>query len=460
MSNNQVKPSRRRQVIKSSIWIFGGQFFSQVLRLLSNLIMTRLLIPEMFGVMAIANTMIIGLSLFTYMGLEHNIIQNVKGDDQDFLDAAWAFQIVRGVLIWLAALIISFGLYFANIYGLVPVDSVYADESLPAVLAALSFMAVIGGFESMNRASAARHMLISRMTIVEISSQVLGLIVMIGLALMHKSIWALVAGTIAGFVARVILSYTVFPGARNKFLWDKQTIIELFHFGKWILVTTIIGFLIQNGDKLILGALITPQMLGIYTIAFFLTAAILEIFSKWANAIVLPTLSNVYRENRGELKNTYYKFSFPFNFASLFICGVLFNAGYILIEVLYDDRYIAAGPMIQILSLSILGARTMLAEQCYVAMGRPKLSVPMKVLQLVVLFIMLVPMYRYFGMSGALYVIAGNILLTLPVTWYLLRRIGVLDWKHELITLPALFLGYGFSMLLVICYNSIKGVLL
>lgn len=457
MSLSKPMASGRQHVIKSSIWIFGGQFLGQILRLISNLVLTRLLVPEMFGVMAIANTMIVGLSLCTYMGLEHNIIQNSRGDDQDFLDASWAFQIVRGVFIWLAALGISLGLYLANAMELVPAGSVYADESLPSVLAALSFMALIGGFETMNHALAARHMLIDKITKVELGSQLFGLITMITFALIHKSIWALVAGTMVGLIARVILGYVVFPGKINKFLWDKSTLIELFHFGKWILITTIIGFLIQNGDKLILGALITPEMLGIYTIAFFMTSAILEMFSKWASSIVLPTLSRVYRENRAEFKNTYYKYSFPYNAACLFVCGVLINAGYILIEVLYDDRYSAAGLMIHILAISILGSRIVLADQCFVAMGKPKFSAPAKTLQLVTLFGALIPAYRYFGMDGALYVIAGNILLTLPVTWYLLKKLGVLDWKREVITLPFLALGYGFSMLLIATYNAIKG---
>lgn len=89
----------RKHVIWSSVWVFGGQIAGQVLRLVSNLIMTRLLVPEMFGVMAVANTVIIGLALCSYIGLHHNIIQSSRGDDPDFLNTAWTMQVIRGVYI-------------------------------------------------------------------------------------------------------------------------------------------------------------------------------------------------------------------------------------------------------------------------------------------------------------------------------------------------------------------------
>ena len=96
MNKNNVASSVRHLVIRSSVWVFGGQMAGQVLRLISNLIMTRLLVPEMFGVMAVANTLIVGLQLCSYLGIHHNIIQSSRGDERIFLDTAWVLQIMRG----------------------------------------------------------------------------------------------------------------------------------------------------------------------------------------------------------------------------------------------------------------------------------------------------------------------------------------------------------------------------
>ncbi len=456
MSQQQTPPLSRRHVIKSSVWIFGGQFLGQLFRLVNNLIMTRLLVPDMFGVMTVANTVMLGLWLCSYMGIEHNVIQSPKGDDQGFLNSAWTFQVVRGVFLWLVALSISLGLYLANSAGIIPVDSVYGDESLPAIIAALSFLALVMGFESMNKASASRHMLVGKLTLIELGSQIIGLVSMIVFAMFYQSVWALVFGTMVLSITHMLGTYVVLPGPLNKLVWDKKDFKELFDFGKWLLLTVLLGFFVKNSDKLILGALITPKLLGIYSIAIFLIRAVQEVFYKWGTAVTLPVLSRVYRENSSELSKAYYKFGVPLDIVTLFLAGLMFNAGYILIEILYDSRYDGAGQMMQILSVALLGSRTIMADQLYVAIGKPKMSVPMNILQLIVLFVGIVPAYRYFGMNGALFIIGFNIILALPITWYYLKKLGILDWKRELITLPAFFIGYGFSKLVVMAYDSIK----
>ena len=55
--------SFKQRVIQSSLWIFSGNALTQIIRFVSNLIMTRLLAPEMFGLMALAGVFIFGLNL-------------------------------------------------------------------------------------------------------------------------------------------------------------------------------------------------------------------------------------------------------------------------------------------------------------------------------------------------------------------------------------------------------------
>jgi O-antigen/teichoic acid export membrane protein len=456
MNTNKLSSSARKLVINSSIWVFGGQIGGQVLRLASNLIMTRLLVPEMFGVMAMANTVIVGLQLCSYFGIQHNIIQSSRGDERVFLDTAWVLQILRGMVIWLIALGFALALYLANEYGWLPVGSAYADNSLPLIITVLAFAPLISGFESTKLAVASRHMLVAKLTIIDIGCQVLGLIVMVAMAWVKPTIWALVIGTLVGALARTLISHFILKGTNNIFAWETKAFKEVFGFGKWILVTTILGYFVRSSDKLILAGLISAQLLGIYTIAIFVNNALQEISSKWASAVTYPVMSKVYRERPEDLIHVYYKFRLPFDCVMLFLCGFLFNAGHVITDVLYDSRYESAGHMIEILAVWLLGSRTIIAEHCYLVVGKSSLSVPMNVLQLIALFVFLIPAYQHFGMDGALYVIALSILFTLPFTWYQMRKLGLLDWKLELITLPVVLLGYGVSKLFMLAYNSFK----
>src|SRR5687767_15876104 len=96
----------KRQVVKGVAWIVIGYGVSQFIRLGSNLILTRLLVPEIFGLIALMHAFIIGMSMFSDIGLRPSIIQSKRSNDPVFLNTAWTMQFIRGVILWVACLII------------------------------------------------------------------------------------------------------------------------------------------------------------------------------------------------------------------------------------------------------------------------------------------------------------------------------------------------------------------
>ncbi|MBI5891288.1 MAG: oligosaccharide flippase family protein [Nitrosomonadales bacterium] len=409
--------------------------------------MTRLLVPEMFGVMAIANILIVGLQLCSYFGIHHNIIQSQKGDEPSFLNTAWTFQIIRGLVIFLLAICLAAGLFLANSFGFVGESSAYHNPVLPGVLAVLSLTALISGFESTNLASANRAMRMGRLTILELISQVIGLAGMIVWAVIDKSIWALVAGTILSSCTRTLLSHWFIKGLTNRLMWDRAIFSELFTFGKWMLLTTILGYLVSSGDRLVLANLVNADVLGVYTIALFITGALQEVMSKLTTNAALPVLSKVVRERREELSLVYYKIRLPIDLAVLFLCGILFYAGHLITDVLYDHRYESAGHMLEILAVSMFAIRYILSEQVYIAFGKPRLLMPVQILQLLVTFSVIAPVYKAYGLDGAIWVIALTPLLALPVTAYFMVKYGFFNLRREILVLPALPAGLAFGAL-------------
>src|ERR1700691_1997111 len=105
MSIDQV--SLKRRVFSAGAWSLAGYALSFVIRLGSNLVMTRLLVPSMFGVVAIAQLVIVGLSLFSDVGIKPSVIQSKRGSEPDFLNTVWTTQILRGFILWFASLLIS-----------------------------------------------------------------------------------------------------------------------------------------------------------------------------------------------------------------------------------------------------------------------------------------------------------------------------------------------------------------
>jgi O-antigen/teichoic acid export membrane protein len=90
------RPTLKQRALRAGGWSIAGYGLSQTIRLGSNLVMTRLLAPEMFGVIAIAMMVTVILSMLSDIGLRQNIVQSRRGDDPAFLDTAWVVQVVRG----------------------------------------------------------------------------------------------------------------------------------------------------------------------------------------------------------------------------------------------------------------------------------------------------------------------------------------------------------------------------
>lgn len=451
-----VKTSLRSRVIHAATWTMGGHIFSQALRLASNLVMTRLLVPEMFGIMAIANVIMVGLVMMSDFGVRQNIIQSTRSENKNFLNTAWTVQIIKGAVLWVIALIISFAVMLVADKNWWPTDSVYADPMLPYVIAAISFTVVINGMVPTKLAIAHRNLAINMAVKIGLLSQVTGIFVMIVWAYIDRSIWALVIGAIMASIMKVFFSYVLLAGENNKLHIDKESLHEIFHFGKWIFLTSILGFLAMNGDKLILGGLIDTKLLGLYTIAIFIVGAVQQIFGKIIGSVVLPALSEVVRNRQDDLKKTYYKFRFPVDVITLFAAGFIFMTGSFIIDILYDDRYQAAGYFLEVLSLSLLAERYSLAGQCFVAMGKPSYIVPIITIRVLVLYALLPISYNYLGLDGALWVIALNRLVTLPILFYIKIKNSLFDIFKELYVLPFFILGLTVGWVLN-CFVTLNG---
>ncbi len=437
------KKSLRERAFRASAWTVGGHMASQGLRLGGNLVMTRLLVPEMFGIMALANIFYIGLALFSDLGLRANIIQSRRGDDPVFLNTVWTVQIIRGLIIWLLAIGLAVAIEVMNNAQFWEPHSVYATSVLPYVIGIIAFNAVISGFNSTNLATANRSMMLGLITRVELLSQLAGLVFMICWAVIDRSIWALVAGSLFSNTTKMVCSHVIVPGIRNKISWDSKSFYEVLHFGKWIFLASILGFLAANGDRLVLADLVDSTVLGLYAIAMLMTNSMRGIFWKLIGKVALPAFSEIVRDRPDDLLRAYYKIRLPIDAVSLLGAGFLFMTGHYLIEILYDDRYLQAGRMLEILSLSLFMERFSLTGNCFMALGKPKLLVPLIVVKVAMIFLFVPIAYSTFGLEAALWVIAGSALPALPIFFYFKSRYKLLSWKREFYAL--FFLGGGIG---------------
>ncbi|MEO7622109.1 MAG: oligosaccharide flippase family protein [Gallionella sp.] len=446
----------KQRAIKASIWTIGSHVASQGIRLATNLIMTRLLVPEMFGVMAIVTVVIVGLALFTDLGLSQSIIQNKRGDDPVFLNTVWSVQIIRGIIIWIVSILISIALYEAGELGFLVSNTVYADPLLPWIIPVVSLSVLFAAFEPTWTSTASRRLEQAKITMIELSSQIVSILVMLVWVSLDKSIWALVAGSLSVSIVRNFIVYYVVPGESNKWELEREAVKEILHFGKWIFASSIVGFLFMNGDRLLLGGLITAPELGVYTIAFFIVSSISQITGRLFGNVAFPVLSEADRSRPGQLINVYYRFRFLFDIGLLFFAGFFFETGSLIIRILYDSRYVNAGHMLEILSLTLIAVRYNLTDQCFIAIGKPKLMTFLIVTRAISLFVFLPIAFNKYQMTGALWAIVASNFMSIPLTLYFKYKLKLLSFNKEIYTAPALILGGVVGMLTMNVFHIVS----
>jgi O-antigen/teichoic acid export membrane protein len=436
-------PSFRARVFRAGGWVLGGSVSSQALRLLSNLILTRLLAPQLFGIMTIVTVVWTVVGLLADIGLTQAIIQSPRGEDWTFLNTAWTLQVLRGWWIWFVCLALSFVLYTAGAWHWLPPDSVYAAPVLPAVIAVTSFSSVISAFKPTKATVLYRNLDIGRAVQVEVVAQVVSIIVSISLAWIMPSIWSLVIGLMAGVTSSVILNYHWVPGTNNHFMWDRTYLREFTHFGKWIFLSSAVGVLASNGDRLLLGGWFDPATLGYYAIAFNLAFVAEGFADRLFGSVSLAAMSEVARRDAKHLPALYFKMRWPSDITLVGTAGFLFATGEWIIHLLYDARYAAAGPMLEMLSFGLLFSRYRLAQKAYVAIGSPRYEAITNVVRVISLFLIVPICYYMFGINGAILGIAFH---TVPMVICILLingYLGINNMRLEFIVLGMWPVGWG-----------------
>ena len=360
------EPALKSLAIRGAAWTLGAYGASQVLRLGGNLVLTRLLAPEAFGVMSLVFVFMQGLQMFSDIGIAPSIIQNKRGQDAVFLNTAWTIQVLRGIALALAACALA-----------TPYAMFYGHPELVALIAVASINAVLSGFFSTRLATQNRKLAMGRLALVDLASQVFSLCVMFLWVLAWPTVWALVAGGIAGSAAKLVLSHRALPGEANRFAWDAGARRELFKFGRWIFISTALTFVAAQADRLVFGWIASLETLGIYAVALTMASVPTQVIQRIGSGVLFPVYSRI--ANSGQpLSGRLDRARRPLLIASGAVLAALIAVGPQVIDLLYDDRYLAAGWMLQLLAVGCwfqcLGftSSAALLAQCAIGGRKPR----------------------------------------------------------------------------------------
>lgn len=402
-----------------TLFNFGA---ANILRLASNLILTRLLFPEAFGLMALVQVVVTGVAMFSDIGLRGAIVQDPRGNDPAFLNTAWTLQAGRGVLLFLVMVALA---------G--PMSEFYDEPLLADILPVVAITALLQGLNSTRLASASRELYIGRLVVLGLVTQLLGVAATIALAWWLQSVWALAFGTLVAPALLMILSHFAVPGIRNWFALERAATGRLISFGKYVFLATLAGFFINQGDRAVLGKFVSLSDIAIYTIAFFLASVPVLLAEAMSARIIFPLYARRPPSESERNRRKLARARRLLTLALICLSCLIAILGDPMVRLLYDPRYHAAGAFVTLIGLANLPKLIVFSYiRLPLAAGHSGRFATLMIVSALIQLAILVWAASQYGLVGvALTPIAATV-LAYPLLVWIIRPYRGWDMMHDI----------------------------
>lgn len=432
----------RRLMLRGSFLELTGFAGVYILRFVSGAILRDLLFPAAFGMMEVIGGICIGLGMLTDVGIQQAIIRSPRGDDPVFLNTAWTMRAVRGLLLWAMACLIAY-----------PAALLADEPALAAYLPVAALSILVMGFGSTSELTLRRRMTLGPVVMIDVTCQVVTLIVAITWAYYDRSVWALVSGGIASATTRIILTHWLAAriGHRNRLAWDPGVRREIFTFGKWIAGSSAVYWLGSWGDRLLVVMLMGLATSGTYATAVLIAEALGGAIDRVVHGVFYPLFSQVGREGTERLRHVYYATRLRIDALTMTVSGALVVMAPWTIQLLFDDRYAEAGWMLSILAVrSALVNLASPCDTCITALGHSRIGFLQNLARSIWVLVLSPIGFWLNGTAGLVWASALSVLPALCILWRTFYKLGLLRIRRELLAVGFFCTGIGLGYLAVV----------
>jgi O-antigen/teichoic acid export membrane protein len=303
--------------------------------------------PEAFGLMSYCVTVVIGLQLFSDLGIRVALIQHQNGDDRDFQDTAWTIGLIRGFVLSTGSALAAWPAAY------------WRGEPAPELIWLMPFFgltSIIDSLASTKPIMLQRRMQHQRVIVIDFMANLIATTTMIVAVWQTRSVYALALAPVTSSSIRAVISHFIAPGRSNRLRWHKPSAKAIGQFSSWTLLGTICNFLAGQTDKLVIGIKSLAQ-LGVYHFASQLAQIPIALMTTLSSKVLFPYYSRAVRE--GTLKRDYKLPHSVKNWLTLLFSVGLAIAGPTLILLIYDERYQEAGWIVRLL---VIGAWLQILE--------------------------------------------------------------------------------------------------
>lgn len=385
--------SLKRQTVSGMLWSSVQRFGSMGVSFIANLVLARLLLPEDFGSIGILMVFITFSGIFVDSGFGAALIQKKNPTIDDYST------------IFYLNLIISFILYLLLYFSAPIISDFYKIPSLSLLLRVLSLILFFNSFSLIQDNQLRKQLNFKKLSIISLSSSILGAIFGITSAYLGFGVWSLVINSLVGAFAKTILLW-ILAKWHPILVFSKKSLKELFSFGGFILANSLLYTFRNNIQALIIGKLFSARDLGFYTQAKKLQEVPTTSFSSIVDQVSFPLFSKL-QEDKVNLKKIQRTSLQSLAFVSFPLLLLLIVIASSLITFLFTNKWAESVPYFQILCVGGLAMCLQAVNANVVnALGKSALYFKWSIVKTFFLFLS-IWIGSFYGMKGLLY---GSIL--------------------------------------------------
>lgn len=329
---------KRDTVVTNLIWRLGERFGAKMVQFLVQMILAKMLAPEIWGTIGLILIFIEVLQVFIESGLGNALIQKKDADDLDFSTVFYFNCVICGaayLLMFFAAPLIAW---------------FYKAPELTSAIRVMSLVLVVSGLKNVQQAYVSKNMLFKRFFFATLIGTVTAAVIGIAMAYFGFGLWAIIAQNLINVtIDTCILWITV--KWRPKRAFSFQRLKQLYSFGWKLFASSLMEVIYLKLRGLIIGKKYSKEDLAYYTYGEYFPQFITSILNSSIDSVLLPSMSSV-QDSRENVKNmTRRAIKIGTYILMPFMMGIMVCAGPVVRIVLTED-WLPVIPYLRILCIS------------------------------------------------------------------------------------------------------------
>ena len=410
--------SLRQKAVKGLFWSVVQKWGRAGLTTITFIILSRLLSPEAFGLVALATAFTVFIELFLDQGFGSAIVQR-KDLEPEHLDTAFWLNVLTSILMTGGLIVVS---------GLL--GALFDEPRLASVLRWLSITLILSGLSSTQISILQRKLAFKEFAIRSMVANAVGGVVGISMAFAGYGVWSLVGQDLAGGLVRAVILWRA-SDWRPGFKVSKRHYKELVTFGASIVGNNALTVLMKRSDDLLIGYFLGPTLLGFYTIGYQLLVIIIRLVTEVTNSVAFPAFSRIQHQPE-RMRHAFYQVT---QYTSVFAFPVFIGLATLapeLVPAVFGEKWAPSIPVMQVLSLiGILQSVLFFNGSVIKASGKPSWQLGIMFLNAACSVIgFLLAVSRGIVAVAAAFVIVGYLLA--PVSYLAVRRLIQIDFRTYL----------------------------